>query len=261
MVRIPAGEFIMGSDKSKDPQAYDNELPQHRLSLQEYWIGKTPITVAQFAAFIKATNYKTKAEKDGKSYTWTGGEWKEMIGADWSHPRGPSSNITQKQGHPVIHISWDDGMAYIKWASEVSKVEMMLPSEAEWEKAARGPITGPLPDRIYPWGNETPDATRCNFNNNELDTTPVGKYGLRGSSPYGCDDMLGNALEWTRSNFETYPYIIDDGRENIQNINNRVLRGAAYRNYGASVRCAYRFNNLPHNLVDYCGFRVGLVRL
>lgn len=114
LVRVPAGEFLMGSDKAKDKYAGDDELPQHRVYLDEYFIGKYPVTVAQFAAFAKATNYKTTAETEGSAWNWTGKEWKEITGANWQRPRGPKSGVSQKQDHPVTCVSWDDAMAFCK---------------------------------------------------------------------------------------------------------------------------------------------------
>jgi len=255
-VRVAAGEFIMGSDKAKDPLAQSDELPQHRVTLPEYWMGKTEVTVAQFAAFVRVTSYKTQAEKDGKSYVYTGSNWTEISGADWAHPTGPNSSVTQKQSHPVNHVSWDDSMAWVKWASGVSKLDITLPTEAEWEKAARG-----TDGRIYPWGNEAPDSTRCNFNLNEKDTTPVGKYGARGISPYGCDDMAGNVWEWVRSEFKGYPYNINDGRDNISNNTSRVLRGGSFDGNAVGVRCAYRYGNSPNDHSHDYGFRGSFARL
>lgn len=132
LVRVPAGEFLMGSDKAKDKRAHEDELPQHRVYLDEYFIGKYPVTVAQFAAFVKATNYKTTAEQQGSSYVYTGSTWEVVEGTNWRHPRGPKSDVSQKQDHPVTCVSWDDAMAFCKWLSEASGREVRLPSEAQW---------------------------------------------------------------------------------------------------------------------------------
>jgi formylglycine-generating enzyme required for sulfatase activity len=255
-VRVPAGEFIMGSDKTKDKDAFDDETPQHKLTLPEYLIGKYPVTVAQFAAFVKATNHKTTAEKEGSGYTWTGytwtgGQWGEVKGADWRHPRGPKSDVIQKANHPVTLVSWDDAVAFCRWASKVTGREVRLPTEAEWEKAARG-----TDGRIYPWGSDPPDKTRCNFNMNVKDTTPVGQYSPKGDSPYGCADMSGNVWDWTGSLFKIYPYQSGDGRENPDDRGNRVLRGGSFDVNRRGVRCASRGHDGPNVRGDNRGFRV-----
>ena len=263
-VRVPAGEFVMGSDKSKDPDAYDDELPQHRLTVPEFWIGRTAVTVAQYSEYVKATGRRTQAEVDGKSYTFVGRELKEVVGADWSRPRGPESNVAQKQGHPATHMSWDDALAFCAWASKLAGVDATLPSEAEWEKAARG-----TDGRIYPWGPEAPDASRLNFNFNERDTTPVGKYGASGRSLYGCDDMAGNVWEWTRSLWGKAVFKPEFGysyatrqveRENLQAGRDvlRVLRGGSFDNTARDVRCAYRMRNYPYSHLVDSGFRVAM---
>ena len=177
----------MGSDKKKDKLAYDNETPQHTLYLPEYRIARVPVTVAQFAAFVGATGHKTTAEVQGSAWNWTGSEWKEIKGADWAHPRGPQSDVRAKQDHPVTCVSWHDAVAFCKWAG------VRLPTEAEWEKAARG-----TDGRIWPWGNREPNSGVCNFNMTVGDTTPVGRY-PDGKSPYGLLDVAGNVWEWTSS--------------------------------------------------------------
>ena len=149
-----------------------------------------------------------------------------MKGADWRHPRGPGTDIAQKADHPVVQVSWADAVAFCRWLGEAFR----LPTEAEWEKAARGLVVGaatrPIGQsargRIYPWGDEPPDANRCNFARNIGDTTPVGQYG-RGATPdYGVLDLAGNVWEWTGSLWGKsgdkpdfgYPYHPGDGREN-----------------------------------------------
>jgi formylglycine-generating enzyme required for sulfatase activity len=129
-VVVPAGEFLMGSDKSKDKQAHDNETPQHKLYLPEYRIARVPVMVAQFAKFVEATAYTTTAELRGSTRVRTGSKWEEVKGANWAHPRGPDSDVKQKADHPVTCVSWHDAMAFCEWAG------VRLPTEAEWEKAA-----------------------------------------------------------------------------------------------------------------------------
>lgn len=256
LILIPAGEFLMGS------QAYKDEQPQHTLYLPDYYIAKTPITNARYAAFVAASGYRTTAEKEGWGWVWTG-SWERVEGADWRHPRGPRSNIRGKGDHPVVQISWYDALAFCEWLSQKTGKPYRLPSEAEWEKAARG-----TDGRIYPWGDQW-DASRCNaWEGGKRDTTPVGAY-PRGASPYGVLDMAGNVWEWTRSLWGTdsqkpdftYPYNPGDGREDLaapQTVR-RVLRGGAFFDDVRYVRCALRYRNFPNVRLDFVGFRVVVV--
>lgn len=172
-VLIPVGPFRMGSDPRADPHAEINEQPQHTVHLSAFWISRTPVTNRQWVAFIRATSYTTDAARNGYDHTWY-------------QPRGPSQPpLTMAEAnHPVIYISWHDARAFCRWAG------VRLPTEAEWEKTARGPD-----GRLYPWGNDPPDARRCNFNQQVGHTTPVDRYPA-GASPYGVLDMAGNVWEW-----------------------------------------------------------------
>jgi len=259
-VTIPAGEFLMGSDKTKDKLAYDDETPQHTLYLPEYRIARVPVTVAQFAAFMAANQgYRTTTEVQGSAYSWTGSEWDDIEGADWAHPRGPQSDVQAKQEHPVTCVSWHDALAFCAWAG------VRLPTEAEWEKAARGLSTGSGDGRIWPWGNREPNSGVCNFNMTVGDTTPVGHY-PDGKSPYGLLDAAGNVWEWTGSLWGQdaskpefgYPYDAKDGRENpsAPNTVRRVLRGGSFGDDAQGVRCACRVRSHPDHRLGIDGFRV-----
>jgi formylglycine-generating enzyme required for sulfatase activity len=230
MVFIPAGEFLMGSDPQEDKAAEDNEQPQHRLYVPDYYLAKTPVTNAQYRAFVQASSHK-------KPDHW----------AEGRPPRG-------REEHPVVLVSWYDAMAYCRWLSEVTGGTYGLPSEAEWEKAARG-----TDGRIYPWGHEW-DATRCNAGNVVGDTTPVGAY-PQGASPYGILDMAGNVWEWTRSLQGRYPYPSDaKGREQREDLGPndqpRVLRGGALCGHVSLVRCAFRHWFFPVGRSRDARFRV-----
>ena len=232
-VRVPAGEFLMGSDPKKDKQASGDEQPQHKVYLPEYRIGKYPVTNGQYAAFVQAAGVQKPAH--------------------WAHGEIPKD----KREHPVVNVSWKDASAFCAWLSKVSGQQVGLPSEAEWEKAARG-----TDGRVYPWGNQAPDAQRCNFNNNVKDTTPVGKYSPQGDSPYLCADMAGNVWEWTHTIWDDkfkYPYKIDDGREDLRQENAyHTLRGGAFGNYIVHARCACHLGDYPDHRNSHYGFRVML---
>lgn len=199
-MRILTGEFLMGSDPRGDESASRYERPQRKVYLDGYWMGKTPVTNAQYAAFVTAT---------GRQAPW-----------DWQNGRIPAG-IEQ---HPVVCVSWEDAAAFCAWASQVTGREVRLPSKAEWEKAARE-----TDGRIYPWGNEGPDATRCNFNRNEGEITPVGKYSPRGDGPYGCVDMAGNGWEWCADWYDEDYYQTAPARNppGPQEGTYRVLRGGS----------------------------------
>jgi formylglycine-generating enzyme required for sulfatase activity len=240
MILIPAGEFLMGSDPERDKEAKDREQPQHRLYLPDYYIAKTPVTNSQFAAFV---NVFFRDQREARE-----------------RGRPPSG----RGDHPAVYVSWEDAVAYCNWLAGVTRAPYRLPSEAEWEKAARG-----TDGRIYPWGDQKPDESRCNFGNSVGDTTPVGRYSPQGDSPYGCVDMAGNTWEWTlslwgrhalRSDFD-YPYGPGDGREDTR-ADAKVLRGVrggAYYNEQDFLRCAYRNRNSPFRLLSRVqGFRVAM---
>jgi formylglycine-generating enzyme required for sulfatase activity len=225
MVWVPPGPFLMGSDKARDPQAFNDELPQHKVTLSGYWIGRHPVTVAQFRAFIEISGHQPAEPKSLK---------------------GPDD-------HPVVYVTWYEAVAFCRWLGERTRLPVTLPSEAEWEKAARG-----TDGRIYPWGNEPPDQERCNFEIFKLRTTPVGRYSPRGDSPYGCTDMAGNVWEWTRSLHRKYPYDPRDGRENLEAgwDDHWVFRGGAFYLYDPIVRCAHRGWSESLGRLRSWGFRI-----
>jgi formylglycine-generating enzyme required for sulfatase activity len=255
-VHVPAGKFIMGS-KEDNPLAFDNERPQHVQELGEFWMGRYPVTNDQFSDFFQASGYKTMAENQGSGYAMNGKQWTNIKGADWQHPQGPKSNISGKENHPVVLVSWLDTMAYCEWLNQKYSSELpadwqfRLPTEAEWEKTARGEY-----GNEWPWGNEPPDPLDCNFNLNVGDTTPVGNYSPQGDSPYGCVDIAGNVWEWTHSLDHKYPYVISDGREDDEDLSWRVLRGGSYHSGQRSVRSASRGTNYPVHLGNLHGFRI-----
>jgi formylglycine-generating enzyme required for sulfatase activity len=236
MILIPAGEFLMGSDPQQDEAAYDAEQPQHRLYLPDYYLAKTPVTNAQYLAFVQETH-------DTPPRHWTEGR----------PPRG-------KEDHPVVEVSWYDAMEYCRWLSRAAGKSYSLSSEAEWEKGARG-----IDGRIYPWGDGWDTNQSNSKEGGQEDTTPVEAY-PQGTSPYGVLDMAGNVWEWTRSlwgrdvsNIDfRYPYNPEDGRENLHAPKNasRIARGGAFWGSPSDVRCALRYCMEPDSQSHYCGFRV-----
>jgi formylglycine-generating enzyme required for sulfatase activity len=241
-VEIPEGPFLMGSKKD-DSLAHKYEFDQHPVTLPRYYIARYPVTVAQFQAFVQDSRYQPE---DEDSF------------------RGLSN-------HPVVYVSRHEAHKYCEWLTERLREwkgtpkplatllrqegwQVTLPSEAEWEKAARG-----TEGRIYPWGND-PDPNRANYNHTGIyDTTAVGCF-PGGVTPYGCLDMAGNVWEWTRSLLGKYPYPTEAKeraqREDLSARGNRVLRGGAFYDDANHVRCAYRNRPGPVNRNVNVGFRV-----
>ena len=228
LIRVPAGEFLMGSVMSRDKDARDNELPPHKVQVPDFHIGKYPVTNIQYRAFVRATGHRAPDH--------------------WERGKIPED----KDNHPVVNVSWHDAVDFCDWLIHETKQPFRLPTEAEWEKAARG-----TEGRIYPWGDEPPDEGRCNFGKNVGDTTTIGRYSPQGDSPHGCADMAGNVSEWCQSLHEPYPYQAEDGREDSEAKDSRVLRGGSWWSSAQFMRCACRGGFVPdfrHNL--YFGFRV-----
>jgi formylglycine-generating enzyme required for sulfatase activity len=227
LVRVPAGEFQMGSVMARDKHTRDSELPPHPVHVAEFHLGKYPVTNVQYRAFVRATGHHAPDH------------WKEG-----SIPSG-------KSNHPVLWVTWHDAVAFCDWLSRETKQLFRLPTEAEWEKAARG-----TDGRIFPWGDAPPDKNLCNFNRNVGDTTAIGRYSPQGESPYGCAGMAGNAWEWCQSLYKTYPYTKGDGREALQEEGRRVARGGGWWSSLEYVRCAARYSHDPVNWYEDGGFRI-----
>jgi formylglycine-generating enzyme required for sulfatase activity len=257
MVFVPAGEFIMGSAAG---EGLDNEHPQRRVTLDAFYIGKYEVTNAQFSQFVDATGYTTDAETAGWGWAWTGEDWEEVEGADWRHPQGPDSGIEDKMDHPVVQVSWNDADAYCQWAG------VRLPTEAEWEKAARG-----TDGREYPWGNSVADGSKLNYcdvnceqawkdssvDDGYADTAPVGNYEA-GKSPYGAYDMAGNVWEWVADWYDAdyYSRAPDSNPPGPDSGDRRVLRGGSWYGYEGDARCVDRYGGAPDVRISYFGFRV-----
>lgn len=222
-IEVPAGDFIMGSDKMHD------ERPEHIVHLVgTFCISQNPVTNAQYAVFVHATGHTQPAH--------------------WRNGKIPPG----KENHPVVNVSWNDAIAFCRWLSERTGLSITLPSEAEWEKAARG-----TDGREYPWGDGW-DETKCHCVAwGSGGPIPVGIF-QDGVSPYGVHDMAGNVWEWTLSLYGDYPYDSADGRENLDTSGPRVLRGGSFANSEWFARCACRARRGPDDLGLDRGFRVVL---
>ncbi len=238
VVLIPRGHFIMGSITELGG-AFEEEAPIHIVYLTDYYLSRTPITNTEYADFVAATHRATPSGWPGKS-----------------PPYG-------KEMHPVANVSWQDATAYCKWLSGIIGQCCRLPSEAEWEKAARGTYA-----RIFPWGNVW-ESEHCNTSEANVNGTVAVDRFSAGESFYGLLDMAGNVFEWTNtlwgvsddpSNAFRYPYDPDDGREKPGE-DDRVLhivRGGSYRRSQRYARCPSRVNFRSMTRSPEIGFRIAI---
>lgn len=251
-ITVPAGKFTMGANPAKYRAAGADELPQHVLTLPEYRIMRYPVTNGQYRAFLEATGHRAPQT------------WRKGYPAD-------------RADHPVTWVAYHDALAFCRWAREVTGLPLRLPTEAEWEKAARG-----TDGRLYPWGDAW-DAGRCNNREGKSKgTAPVTQYSPAGDSPYGMADAAGNVQNWCSSLFGMYPYDPTDGREAFVHrvdldrtlpvqweagaISNperaeasegkQVLRGGSWRGDRNEARCSYRSWAAPLHRSDDTGFRL-----
>jgi len=223
-----------------------NEIPYHRVHLPDYAIGKYPVTNAEFARFVEDGGYRN-------SQLWTTGGWAWREEETWTHPVDWGKSGCDDPSQPVMGVCWYEAMAYCNWLAARTGKPYRLPSEAEWEKAARG-----TDGRQWPWGNRW-DPHKCNSRESGHGRpTPVGQYSPDGDSPYGVADMAGNVCQWTRSLYERYPYDPSDGRENLEAGRDvgRVLRGGDFCLEDWGVRCAFRHGENPDAWDWYGGFRI-----
>ncbi|MET3174629.1 UNVERIFIED_ORG: sulfatase modifying factor 1 [Arthrobacter sp. UYCu721] len=277
---IPTGRFQMG-DSFAEGYPSDGEIPVHEVRLDGFRIDTAPVTNVLFASFIRETGYRTEAEQYGSSAVFhllssaTGDEilgtaagapwWLNILGAHWARPTGPGSDWKDIPDHPVVHVSHQDALAYCRWAGR------RLPTEAEWEYAARGGLNG----KRYAWGNElTPGGEhRCNIWQGTFPTTNAREDGHLGTAPvrsfapngYGLYEMAGNVWEWCADWFLP-KYYRNSPAENPQGPTigaGRVMRGGSYLchdSYCNRYRVAARTSNTPESSSGNCGFRTVALR-
>lgn len=246
LITIPAGAFTLGHKTSSDAS------PQHQLELREFRIGKYPVTNQEFAEFISGDGYQIEK-------FWTAMGWKWLQSRPQTEPgfwSDPRFNIPR---HPVVGVSWYEAVAFCKWLSEKSARRVRLPTEAQWEKAARGANDA----RVYPWGDryETNRANTAELGFGR--TSPVDAF-PDGASPSGVCDLAGNVYEWTLSKWGrnwqelefTYPYRADDGREDIDGSAARVMRGGSWFNPSIEAQVWHRARFLPGSRASNIGFRL-----
>jgi len=255
MVFIRGGKFLMGTD-----DGFPYEAPAHEVTVESFWMDAHEVTAAEFARFVTATAYVTEAEKFG----WSGvfdletREWKRVDGATWQHPHGPRSAANNDE--PVMQVSYNDALAYAQWAKK------RLPTEAEWEYAARGGLAG----KIYDWGDElNPDGkpaanwwqgsfpARNTGEDGYVSVAPVGKFAPNG---FGLYDMAGNVWEWCADWFDEKYYSKSSGINPTgpKTGQERVMRGGSWmcsENYCQGYRVAARSHATPDTALNNLGFR------
>jgi formylglycine-generating enzyme required for sulfatase activity len=239
-VHIPPGSFTMGStdarvsnlNEADQSEAFSRELPAREVDLPGYYIARYPVTQAEYAAFVAATDRAVPYRDDefSQPYAWD---------------RQGRTPPPDKADHPVVLVSWYDAQAYCEWLGG------RLPTEAEWEKAARG-----TQQREWPWGNVWQPG-RCNSRETNLGgTSAVGRFSPLGDSSHGVGDMAGNVWEWCSSLYLPYPYQARDGREDLAAEGPRAMRGGAFGLRRNKVRCAFRNQAPPDDYGFTIGFRV-----
>ncbi len=273
MVKLDGGGFLMGTD-STEGFAADGEGPVRKVTLDPFFIDAAPVTNGHFTEFVRETNYVTEAERFGWSFVFQGHVpktmvedtvlaapwWCKVAHAAWDHPEGPESNVTTREDYPVTHVSWSDAAEFARWAGK------RLPTEAEWEYAARGG----LEQKRFPWGDELlPDGEHvCNIWQGTFPTLDLAEDGYAGTSPvrafppngYGLYSLSGNTWEWCADWFhpsyhlaasKTNPAGPAQGR-------GRVMRGGSYlchESYCNRYRVAARTSNTPDSSTTNIGFR------
>lgn len=276
MAQIPGGAYRVGSDESTGFAA-DGEGPAREITLDTFEIAATAVTNREFAAFVDATGYRTDAERIGCSFVFhlfvpprvarkvrrrvaQAPWWWEVSGASWREPSGPGSHVRDRQDHPVVHVSWNDAASYCVWAPA------RLPSEAEWEVAARGGLHGAR----YPWGDElTPNGRyMCNIWQGKFPERNTAEDGFIGTCPvrsfpsngYGLYEVAGNVWEWCADWFDA-----DAARSSPRHDPRgptagtaRVIRGGSFlchESYCDRYRVAARTSNTPDSSASNIGFR------
>lgn len=277
MVKLDGGRFLMGAeDQEGFPQ--DGEGPVRAVTLTGFWIDRYPVTNAQFAEFVRRTGYVTEAERFGWSFVFQGhipqelmpkvvdrrapgvSWWCKVNGAQWRHPEGPDSSIDNRLDYPVVHVSWNDAAEYARWAGK------RLPTEAEWEYAARGG----LEQKKYPWGDElTPGGVHlCNVWQGTFPDIDTGEDGWRGTCPvtafppngYGLQVITGNAWEWCADWFHPTWHVHASPVDPVGPPagEQRVMKGGSYlchKSYCNRYRVAARTSNTPDSATTNISFR------
>jgi len=245
-VLIPAGEFTMGSPANE--VGHQDDETQHQVRLSSFYISKYELTVGEFRKFIEDSGYKTDAEKGDGSYVWDGKEWKKQAGINWRHGVSGSVRPQSEENHPVVHVSWNDAVAYCEWLSKTTGKRYRLPTEAEWEYACRAGTTTPFNTGSNLTTEQANYAGNYPYNNNakgqyRQNTVPVESFA---PNAWGLYNMHGNVWEWTDSLYD-------------KSGSSRVLRGGHWYSNASYCRSAYRNYDTPDYRSNDVGFRLFFV--
>ncbi len=252
MVLVKGGTFIMGCTNELGSNCDNDENPAHQVMLRDFYLGKYEVTVQEFKAFIDANKYRTDAEKEGNSRVWNGRLWETKNGVNWRFDVAGNLRPTSDYNHPVVHVSWNDAVAYCNWLSQTTSKKYRLPTEAEWEYAARG---GSLSQIFKYAGSHKLDEVGW-YNDNSGDKTHA--VGQKKANELGLYDLSGNVWEWCRDWFGNYS-------SNIQTIpigpnsgSDRLVRGGSCTVSARDCRVSNRGVNSPTFRNSHLGFRLAL---
>ena len=269
MVFVKGGTFQMGCT-SEQSDCGSNEKPVHSVTLSDYYISKYEVTVKEFRSFIASENYKTDAEENGYSYVWTNKndenkwKWTQVKGVTWQCDVAGSVRTESEGNHPVIHVSWNDAVAYCKWISTKTGQNYRLPTEAEWEYAARGgstgspttstgsPTTSTGSPTLYAGSNTIGDVAWY-YSNSGSQTHPVGQ---KQPNELGLYDMSGNVYEWCADWYGAYSSNAQINPQGASSGSHRVFRGGGWYSNAKYCRVAYRYYGTPGYSFNDLGFRI-----
>ena len=252
MIAVKGGTFTMGATSEQGSDAKSDEKPTHSVTLSDYYIGKFEVTVAQFREFINETNYRTDADKDGSTYIWNGSSWEKRNGVNWKCDASGKMRGSWEDNYPVIHVSWNDAKAYCEWLSRKTGQSFRLPTEAEWEYAARGGNKS----RGYKYsGSNSIDDVAWYTSNSGSKTHQVG---TKSPNELGVYDMSGNVWEWCQDWYGDYSSGSQYNPTGPSSGSYRVDRGGSWRSSAEGCRVSNRDYYTPDNRDYNLGFRVVL---
>lgn len=257
MVLIKGGTFIIGCTSEQEEDCFYTEQPAHQVTVQDFYLSKYEVTLQEFKAFMDATNYRTDADKKGSSWTWNGSICREQNGVNWWHcDVAGKPRLKEDYNHPVIYVSWNDAVAYCHWLAQTTGKKYRLPSEAEWEYAARGGCSG---SKYKYSGSNNLDEVAWHEDNCGYKTHPVGQ---KKANELGLYDLTGNVMEWCQDRFqdwhEGYSNSVPTTLIDTASHSNRVIRGGGWNHEKRHCRVYYRYYYLSEAQGFSLGFRLAL---